>query len=132
MAPQITALYAGLLALIMIVLAYRVSMLRKKHHIGIGGGNEPALDAAVRCHGNATEYVPIAVVLLLTAELLQANAVLLHSAGIVFVLGRILHARGLTQSVGESFGRFWGTAATWLVILVLAITNIILALCQYF
>jgi hypothetical protein len=32
----------------------------------------------------------------------------------------VLHAVGLSGSAGVSFGRFWGTLGTWILLLVLA------------
>lgn len=128
MTPHITALYGGLLAFWLIILAVRIALLRRKLLVGLGDGGHSSLDVAIRCHGNAAEYVPMAVILLLLAEMQQAPAALLHVSGAVFVVGRLLHAQGLTQSQGLSFGRFWGMLATWLTIVVLALANLLLAL----
>lgn len=129
MTPQITAIYASLLALWLLVLAFRIVLLRRTHKVGIGAGGISQLSIAIRCHGNATEYVPMGLILLLLAELQQAPMALLHVAGMVLLIGRILHAQGLTRTRGGvSFGRFWGTLSTWLVIIVLAAVNLLLAL----
>jgi uncharacterized membrane protein YecN with MAPEG domain len=129
MTPHITAMYGSLLALWLLILAYRVVLLRKKHKVGVGTGGHADLDVAMRCHGNACEYVPMAVILLLLAELQNAPIIILHVAGIVFLIGRFLHSQGLTKTQGGiSFGRFWGTLATWLTLVVLAGVNLLLAL----
>ncbi len=44
------------------------------------------------------------------------------------LLARVLHAAGLSRSGGYSFGRFWGTALTWLVLLLMALAGGWLAL----
>ncbi|HEX7046754.1 MAG TPA: MAPEG family protein [Gammaproteobacteria bacterium] len=120
MHAPVTALYAGLLALLLIALAARIPLLRQKHRVGIGSGKQPDLALAMRVHGNATEYVPIALLLLLLAELNGFPAWSVHAAGSGLFLGRILHAFGLGRSAGASPGRFIGTALTWLVIVTLA------------
>lgn len=129
MTPQITAIYAALLALWLLLLAWRIVLLRRKHQVGIGAGGVSQLSVAIRCHANATEYVPMALLLLLLAELQQAPEALLHVAGVVLLVGRIFHAQGLTKTQGGvSFGRVVGTSATWLVMLVLAIVNLLLVI----
>ena len=47
MIPEITALYAGLLALWQIFLGYRISVMRRKHKVGIGSGGNLELNIAV-------------------------------------------------------------------------------------
>ena len=76
---------------------------------------------AIRAHANAVEYLPIALLLLLILELDQTRAWLLNLFGIVLIVGRILHAIGLSSTAGTSFGRFAGTALTMLVIILMAL-----------
>lgn len=128
MSPDITALYAGLLGIVYLVLAGFVVSNRRRARVGLGTGSDTALERAVRVHGNFAEYVPLFLVLLLVAELGGGSAVLLHVIGAAFVLARLAHAFGLSQSSGTSGGRFGGTLVTWVAILVLALLNIWLAL----
>lgn len=123
MAP-VVALYAGLLGLLMIALAVRIPLLRGRHKVGIGNGGNAELALAIRVHGNATEYIPVFLVLLLVFELQGFPAWAVHFAGSLFFLARILHAAGLGGSAGYSFGRFTGTALSWTLIVVLAIALI--------
>lgn len=125
MSVSITALYAGLLALLFIALAARISLLRRKHHVGIGSGGNQELALAVRVHANTAEHVPLALILLLIAELQGLTGWSLHLAGSAFFLGRVLHAIGLGRSPGLSTGRFLGTALTWTVIIGLGGTLIV-------
>ena len=48
--------------------------------------------------------------------------------GSALLLGRVLHALGLSRSGGYSFGRFTGTVLTWLVFLAMALAGLWLAL----
>jgi len=118
--PAIAALYAALVALLLLVLAVQVSRLRRARGIGLGDGGDRELARAIRVHANLVEWGLPAIVLLLIAELTRAPALLLHGCGIVLVVGRVLHAVGLSRSGGYSFGRFAGTAMTWAVLLALA------------
>lgn len=128
MSPAITALYAGLLGLLYIVLGGFVVAQRRRARVGIGTGSDSALERAVRVHGNFAENAPLFLLLLLIAELSGGVSWLLHVLGVAFVLARLGHAFGLGRSSGTSAGRFLGTLVTWAVIVVLAVTNIVLAL----
>ena len=75
-------------------------------------------------HGNAVEWAVPGVLLLLVAELNRASPLLLHLCGIALVVGRVLHAVGLTRTAGVSFGRFAGSAASWTALLVLSVWSL--------
>jgi uncharacterized protein len=120
----ITALYAGILALLLVVLSFRVAQRRLRFKIGVGTGDNPELERAVRVHGNFVEYVPFALLLMGLYESVGAPAWAVHAAGITLVVARILHAVGLTTSSGRTPGRFVGTTATWLLIAVLGVANV--------
>ena len=124
MPVPITALYAGVLALLLVAFALRVVRLRWKFRVGLGDGGEKAMTRAIRIHGNATEHVPIALLLLLVAELNHAGPTLLHACGIVLVAARVLHAIGLGRSAGASWPRAAGTIGTIGVIVILAAVDI--------
>lgn len=51
-------------------------------------------------------------------ELNHAPFWAVHLAGATLIVGRLLHAWGLSHTSGTSFGRFTGTVLTWLVLLV--------------
>lgn len=114
------------------MLAYRVTVYRRRFGVGIGSGsaageqeNKQVLSRAIRAHANAVEYLPIAILLLALAELTGMTALWLHGLGIVLLVSRVLHAWGLSHSSGKSLGRFWGTLLCWTAILVLAAFNAI-------
>jgi uncharacterized membrane protein YecN with MAPEG domain len=120
----LTALYAGVLGLLLLALGARVSLLRSKLRVGMGHGNDVHLARAIRVHGNAIEWILPMLLLFLVAELDGANRIFLHGCGITFIGARIAHAAGLSRTSKDSPGRFWGMAATWLVIAVLALWDI--------
>ncbi|MEE4245558.1 MAG: MAPEG family protein [Kangiellaceae bacterium] len=122
----ITALYGSLCGLLTILLAVQVVRLRRKFRVGIGSGDEKDLERAIRVHSNAMEYIPISLLLLALYEANNGNLMLTHGIGMTLVLGRVLHAQGLGKSQGETFGRFWGTALTWLSIIILSVANLLM------
>ena len=113
--------YAGLLGLLLVALSAQVVLARRRYRVGLGAGSEEGLQQAIRVQANFAEYVPFAVILLVMAELTGLPLPALHGAGVLLVASRILHAIGLTQSPGRSFGRFYGTAGTWLMIVALSL-----------
>ena len=86
---------------------------RRKHHVEIGDGGVPALNQAIRAFGNATEYVPAALMGLGVLAFAGAMPLLIHSIGLVLFAGRVLHAVGLSRSTGVSWLRTSGVLATW-------------------
>lgn len=117
---HVTGIYAALGALLLLVLALRISLIRRSAHVGIGDGGNHELVKRIRAHANATEYLPIALLLLLLLDLGQTPPLWLHVFGVVLIVGRVLHAIGLSRTSGESLGRMLGIALTWGVMLVMA------------
>ena len=125
MHAPITALYAGLLGLLMLILAFRVVAVRRATAIGLGDGGNALLLSRIRIHGNAAEYVPLALLLMLVFEINGGSALWLHALGIALVVGRLAHAQGLEQSNGVSPGRLVGNVLTWSVILIAALRDVL-------
>lgn len=119
-ALEVTPAFAVLLALLVTGLALRVVMLRRRYKVGIGSGEHRDLAKAIRAHANAMETIPFALVLMLIAELAGANQTLLLAGGSALVVGRCLHAFGLSSHAGYSFGRFFGMVMTLTAILTFA------------
>ncbi len=126
--PTITLLFASLHVLLMIVLLVRISRHRHGQSIGLGDGGDAVLARKIRVHGNFIEHAPFALLLLALLELSGLAAPWLWGFGSALLLGRVLHAVGLSRSGGRSPGRFWGTALTWLVLLAMAMAGVWLAL----
>ncbi|MCH9692090.1 MAG: MAPEG family protein [Gammaproteobacteria bacterium] len=125
LAIKITSLYAGLYAFLILILAFRVVKFRRTNKVGVGFGGSRSGEVLVRTHANAVEYIPIALLLMLIAEINGLSAMWLHSLGSIFFLARIAHAFGLIASKGGyHLGRFTGTLFSWIVIIVLAVVNI--------
>ena len=129
MPVAITLFYASVLAVLFLVLSVRVVLLRRRLRVGVGTGGQQTLELAVRAHANFSEYVPLALVMLLALEVGAGAPVwLLHLLGIMLVVGRVLHGLvGLNRGAGTSPGRFFGTLLTWLMLLVSAVTGLAVA-----
>jgi uncharacterized membrane protein YecN with MAPEG domain len=125
LALPVTAVYASLLAVLVVILALLVVRLRRGLKVGIGDGGNRDLARAIRVHGNAIESIPLFLILLGVYELNGGSATLLHVFGSVFFLARILHARGMLATAGASRGRVIGTIGTNTCLLGLAIANVV-------
>lgn len=119
MQASVTAFYASLAALLLLGLCYNVVRFRQK------GGTEAEISHAMRVQGNASEYIPIMLLLLLIFEINGGSVVLTHLFGISMMVSRGLHAWGFGRSSGASFGRFYGTALTWLTLLLMILANLV-------
>lgn len=126
--PKITLLFAALNVLLMLVLLVPIPRYRRSRKIGIGDGGDAVLARMIRVHGNFVEHAPLALLMLGLLELCGLPAIWLWGFGCALLLGRILHAVGLSRSGGYSFGRFWGTVLTWLVFVLMALAALWLAL----
>lgn len=121
----VTSFYAALLAILILKLAYNVIKVRQKQKQGLGYEHK-ALLLSGRIHANATEYIPICLILLALAELNGVPTLFIHAAGSVLLLARIIHARGFLAGKGQAHpGRYWGTVLTWLVIVFLSAINLL-------
>ena len=120
----ITALYAGILALVVVALGVNVTVHRVKLQVPLGDGGNPRMLRMIRLHGNAIEYVPLAVLLMLIYELNGGWHTALHIAGIALVVGRVLQTWGMWGTEMPGFGRGAGQTLTWVSIAALAVLNL--------
>lgn len=114
----VTPLYAGILALIFLLLSYRVIQLRGHGRPSLGDGGDLVLLRRVRAHGNFAEYVPFILLMIGYLELSHFPTFLLHGLGLTLVVARLLHGYALSFTESFTFGRFWGTALTFVLLLV--------------
>ncbi|MDH5219463.1 MAG: MAPEG family protein, partial [Gammaproteobacteria bacterium] len=91
--------------------------------ISLGDGDNKDLRAAIAAHSNASENIPIALLLLVILEYNGGNIWMVHFLGVSLVVGRLLHARGLLTSKFK--GRVIGMQITVLMILGVAIANLV-------
>lgn len=93
----IVPFYAALLAGLYIFLSLRVIGMRVKGQVGLGDAGNPKLQRAIRVHANFAEYVPLALILLAFLEMQKGWPLLLHALSLSLLIGRALHAYGVSQ-----------------------------------
>ncbi|MCR9532085.1 MAPEG family protein [Vibrio alginolyticus] len=120
---MITALYANILAILIIWLAVQVIKQRRLNQIAYADGGLEALQIARSAQSNATEYIPITLILMALLEFNSAYPTWIHLTGIIFVIGRVIHAKGILKK--DLKKRIRGMQVTFLVILSLVVLNMI-------
>ena len=127
---MITALYASLAALLIVKLSLSIIALRRKHQVRLGDGGVEELQTAIRIQANATEYIPITLLLILLLEMMNVSLWLIHLAGITLLVGRLIHVIGLKNHDGKK--RVLGMKITFFLIIALAVLNIVYLALGYF
>jgi len=118
----ITALYAGVLAILALILSFKAGSFRGKTGVSVLFGEPVNMELAqrVRVHQNFLEYVPMILILMGAIELNNGSSTFLHAIGILLVVCRIAHAIGLKHDNMAHPGRLVGAGGTALITLVTA------------
>ena len=124
-ALQVTALYAGLLGIMCIVLAFLPGRLRGSSGVSIGDGGNPELLLAMRRHANFIEFVPLILILMGILEINGVSSTAIHVMGAGLVVARICHAVGIKADTMQSLPRGIGAGGSTLIMLVASVWAII-------
>ncbi len=117
----ITALYAALLAPLYLVLSARVIGRRREARVALGPGEDAELLRRMRVHANFAEYAPFALLLLALAESAGTPGLVIHATGAILLVGRYVHAYGVSQSPERIPVRVFGMVSTLTAISVAAL-----------
>lgn len=118
--PFVVPFYAGIFVLIYIALAMRVARIRSAAATMIGTNGNPQLERAIRAHGNYGEYVPFVLLLLGWCEMQRTSIYALHLLCLLLLLGRLLHAWGISQTDERMAWRITGFMLTAIVAIIAA------------
>lgn len=124
---HITTITASLLSLLYIIISLKIIKLRHQYKVSIGSGGNERLEMIIRAHGNFAEYVPIALILILCAEINQANIIILIILAFSLLLGRLFHAYAFVFNKQHFKFRAYGMILTFTTIIFLAFLNIIIS-----
>lgn len=92
---SVTPLYALPLAVIYLILWFRVTSYRALVGCSIGDAGDPQLLQRIRQHGNFAEWTFFVLLLMILAEGMGAPAIWLHISGVLLLVGRMAHPFGL-------------------------------------
>jgi len=124
MLATVTAFYASVLAALIVTLGINVTIHRAKLGVPIGDGGNVEMLRMIRLHGNAVEYVPLGLLLMLAFEINGGRHWALHAAGIALVAARVLQTWGMWWTPKPTIGRVCGQSLTWATIAALALLNL--------
>ena len=124
----VTPAYGAVFALVFVALSVRTLRLRREFRVAVGYGNEPRLERSARVHANFAEYVPLCLLLIYFVEIQSAAKIWVHVLCIVLLVGRLVHAYGVSQLREDLRFRVTGMALTFTV----AICASIAILLDYF
>ncbi|KQX17526.1 MULTISPECIES: MAPEG family protein [unclassified Sphingomonas] len=116
----ITLTIAGAAAIVNLWLAIRIVVVRTRHKVLIGDGGNMLLSARMRAQLNFIEYTPLVLILMGLIEFARGTNNWLWGAGILYIIGRVLHPFGLDRQTPNAL-RAVGILTTWAVLLGLAI-----------
>lgn len=119
--PTILPIYAALMAIFFVVLSIRTIRQRRKLKIGLGDAGNYDMQRAVRVHANFAEYVPLGLLMIYLVEQSGVYAWLLHALGMGLLVGRLLHAYGVSQKRENFAFRVTGMVLTFTVLIACAV-----------
>jgi uncharacterized membrane protein YecN with MAPEG domain len=114
---HILPVYAALLGLLFFYLSIRTIGLRRRLQIGIGSKENDEMLRGMRVHSNFAEYAPITLLLIYFVEIQGAHPLLIHALGAILLVGRSIHAYGVSQMNEKFVFRVSGMAMTFTAIL---------------
>lgn len=125
----ITGFFSSILALIFYKLSINVIKLRRKYKISLGSSKKHRdLEQAIRAHGNMSEFLPIGLILLACLEVNHIPKIIVFICGLLFLVGRYLHATSFLKEEINSSHRVLGMKITHWSIVLMAILNIVTVL----
>ena len=118
---QVTALYAAIFTILVLVMATIVTANRARAKVSILHGDDMTLALWMRRHGNLIEHVPLILILMALCEARGLPVMWLHVGGIVVLVGRLTHIVGLNLTNPAAPLRITGGTLTHLPMLAAAI-----------
>ena len=119
----ITAIYAGIFALVIVALGINVTVHRVKLRVPLGDGGNAQMLRMIRLHANAIEYVPLALLLMAIYEINGGWHAALHVIGIALVAARLAQTWNMWSTEKAGPGRIAGQSLTWASLAALALLN---------
>ncbi|MEM5502141.1 MAPEG family protein [Ahrensia kielensis] len=112
-------IYVALNFFILVWIANSTGTLRRKLKISIGNGGNQHLERIMRGHANAAENIPIFLIGLTVGALIGMPLIAIHLLGIIFTIGRAIHAHHFIMEDAPFKTRMIGFGIALLAMLVL-------------
>ena len=128
MTLTIIPVFAAVFAAFFVLLSINVIRSRRRHQVGIGTGQNTSVERAMRVHANFAEYAPFSLLLITLLELNKVNNALVAGLYAVLLVGRLIHAYGVSMENERFVYRVSGMVMTFAVILTAALANLATAI----
>jgi uncharacterized protein len=113
----VTAIFAAILALIFIRLSFNV--IEPRHLLRV------SLRRAIHAHRNFVEYVPMSLLLMGTLEFNGAPTLWVATLGVLLLLSRYFHSKGMNSGDSDFQNRVMGMKFTLFGLALLALSNVV-------
>ena len=123
----VTLATASGLALIYLIIVFRVGRTRMVYRVAMGDGGNPELVMRMRTQANFTEYVPLMIVLMGLLEGAGANPLALSIGGVGLMLLRGMHMIGMPKPVPNIY-RAAGATGTILLLAAEAVWGAVIVM----
>lgn len=123
-----TTVYAALLGILYFAISVRTLRLRRRLQIPVGEGGSATMLRAMRVHANFAEYVPISLLLIFMLEGVVAATWPIHLLGLSLLLGRCVHAYGVSAPREDYRYRVVGMTMTFVAMMGAALGLLVVQL----
>jgi uncharacterized membrane protein YecN with MAPEG domain len=127
--PVVSAITAGALIIGQMGLLLTTALRRRATRQSLGEG-DPSLQRVVRRHGNYAENAAIFVASLALLEMMGAERLFILGLAALFILGRLLHAVGLSLQNTVNVWRIAGVTASVAACVTLGVRLVTLGIAQ--
>lgn len=119
--PATTAFFAGLFGLLYVGLSGWVVGGRVSNDVLVGSGDD-SLQRRIRAHGNFSEFVPLALLLIAFLEAGGTKHWIVQALLVALLIGRILHPFGMfaPKNSPQQFACRGGGILTTLIVLLIS------------
>lgn len=108
----ITSATAIVLVALHLILTFRVIGIRRRDGVVLGDNDDRVLTKAIRGQANASEQIPLGLIMLGLCELQGGPGVVLAILAVMFTIGRVMHGLYFAQHGMPWHLRFYGMLMT--------------------
>jgi len=118
---EIFGIYLVLNLILFLCLTFYIIRFRFGNSISVGDGGSTVLLHRIRAQGNYIENAPLHLIGLISMMQLGTSSLMMHVVGAMFIIGRILHAIGITRTDATNKMRQGGVVLTLLSFMILIV-----------
>lgn len=124
----VSPIFVVICAAMFVAMGFHIAQYRRKNKFDLGDCGDAHLLQMIRAHGNAAEYMPMGLLLLVVLDLMDAPTNTVAMFGVVFVLGRAIHAAALLPQRQNYRRRFIGMILTFFSMIAMTFAIVVLSI----